>query len=126
LLTVKQLWNAKKLKEIRVVNEDKPPQAGYSSLQQTQIMSLQPEQFRIENYQYLIMVANKFPVITINGNPAALCSSHGHQISRNLRTTNMSWCNIAGAILLVHYILEELSRHPDWDETRIALSFSDF
>jgi hypothetical protein len=66
LLTVKQLWNAGKLKEIRVVNDNKPPQAGYSSLQQTQILSLQPEQFRIENYQSLIMVANKFPVITIN------------------------------------------------------------
>jgi hypothetical protein len=53
LLTVKQLWNAGKLKEIRVVNDNKPPQAGYSSLQQTQILSLQPEKFR-------------FFVITIN------------------------------------------------------------
>jgi hypothetical protein len=119
-LTVKQLWNAGKIKEIRVVNEDKPPQARYSSLQQNQIMSLQPEQFRIENHQSLIVVTNICPVITINGNTAALWSSHGHQISSYLTTTNVSWCNI-----VVHYILNQLSRHQDWDETRIAWSFSD-
>jgi hypothetical protein len=50
LLTVKQLWNAEELKEIRVVNDHKPPHAGYSSLQQTQILLLQPEQYTNENH----------------------------------------------------------------------------